>query len=173
MCSPWLERHTHSSSVNVFNVSVSIIMCSYGNSSTCTLCFLWRYSFNHFWLKWTYCGPTFVRSSPFTRKLWGYLIWSRSSLPHLIVKVFGHSYLDIFLWILAPRIKRIIQMEFPVHNLDLRCGYASHDDLQSLLFPAVCGSTYITWLLTTLLWLNMLVVEGWLVLLNSFTCFLQ
>ena len=46
-------------------------MRSYGNSSTYTLCFLWTYFFKHFGLKWTFCGPTFVRSSSFTRNFVG------------------------------------------------------------------------------------------------------
>ena len=62
-------------------MSLSIIMRSYGNSFTCTLCFLSRYSFKHFWLKWTFFTIYKERCGA---------IWF-GSLPCSIGKVFGHN----------------------------------------------------------------------------------
>ena len=55
-------------------------------------------------------------------------------------------------------------MGFLVYNLDLRCEYALHDDLQSLLFPAASGSDEHHHLASCHSSLaNILVVEGWLI----------
>ena len=95
--------------------------------------------------------------------LWGYLIWLRSSLHHLIVKVFGYSCLDIFLLVLAARIEQITQMGFPV-----TIWISDADTLCITIYNLFCFLlladllTTITWLLTTPLWLKILVAEGWL-----------
>ena len=63
-----------------------------------------------FFKKKTYSYPFFDKSD----SLPSFFRQKRHIFPHFIVKVFGHSCLDIFLQVLAPRIERIIQMGFPV-----------------------------------------------------------
>ena len=95
--------------------------------------------------------------------LWGHLIWLRSSLHHLIVKVFGYGCLEIFLLVLAARIEQITQMGFPV-----TIWISDADTLCITIYNLFCFLlladllTTITWLLTTPLWLKILVAEGWL-----------